>query len=120
MSYFFTCQFIFFRTHLKKMTRPDKLTGVSPIITDCLSIFNLFVTCWNIISNIGNEYTEIAAFDLTNELFKILLKRWDENKWDRKELEKICDALGASNEMLNPNLFFGKEFAYIDHIKSWY
>ena len=102
------------------MTRPDKFTGVSPIITDRLSIFNLLVTYWGIISNIGNEYTEIATFDLTNELFLILLKRLDGNKWDRKELKKICDALDESNEMLNPNLFFGKEFAYIDHIKSWY
>ena len=23
-------------------------------------------------------------------------------------------------ETLNPNLFFGKEMGYIDHLKSWY
>ena len=102
------------------MTRPNKSAGVSPIFADHLSIFNLFLTYWNIILNIDNEYTEIAAFDLTNELFLILLKRWDGNKWDRKKLEKICDALDALNEMLNPNLLFGKEFGYIDHIKSWH
>ena len=51
------------------MTRFDKFTGVSPIITNRLSIFNLLLTYWDIISNIGIEYTEIAAFDLTNEIF---------------------------------------------------
>ena len=90
------------------MTRPTKFIGVSPTIIDRLPIFNLLLTYWDIISNIGNEYTEIAAFDLTNEIFLILLKRWDDNKWDREELKKICDALDESNEILNPHLFFGK------------
>ena len=118
MSYSFSCQFIFFRTNLKKTTRPNKFTVVSSLIIDRLLIFNLFVTYWDINSNIGNEYTKIAAFDLTNELFLILIKYWDENKWDRRETEKIWDALDESNEMLNSHLFFGKEFGYIDHIKS--
>ena len=35
-------------------------------------------------------------------------------------LKHICYALGTKFEDLNPNYFIGKEFAYLDHVKTWY
>ena len=42
---------------------------------------------------------------------------WKFNCWSWSQiLSKINDGL----QELNPNLFFGKEIGYIDHVKSWY
>lgn len=67
---------------------------------------------------------------LTNDLFiyliyydlmiYVLRHRWEQNNWDIKEIEKICEGMDNLNETLNPNLFFGKEIGYIDHLKNWY
>ena len=51
----------------------------------------------------------------------MLLKiEWDKNQWDFEELKQICYTLDVKFEDLNPNYFIGKEFAYLDHVKTWY
>ena len=57
---------------------------------------------------------------LTSNLFLLLKTEWDKNQWDSNESIHICSALGVGFEELNPNYFIRKEFAYLDHVKTWY
>ena len=45
---------------------------------------------------------------------------WRYNCWSLDELDQILSKINKGLEELNPNLFFGKEIGYIDHVKSWY
>ena len=45
---------------------------------------------------------------------------WKFNRWDLVELDQILSKINEGLQELNPNLFFGKELGYIDHVKSWY
>ena len=45
---------------------------------------------------------------------------WRYNCWSLDELDQILSKTNEGLEELNPNLFFGKEIGYIDHVKSWY
>ena len=45
---------------------------------------------------------------------------WRYNCWSLDELDQILSKINEGLEELNPNLFFGKEIGYIDHVKSWY
>lgn len=88
------------------MTRSERVPHISDFVADQLMIFHLFITYWNIVSRIGQEYTEESAFFLTNDLFDVLRHRREQNNWDIKEIEKICKGMDNLNETLNPNLFF--------------
>ena len=48
---------IFFRTQLK-MTRSERVSHIADFVADQLMIFHLFITYWDIVSRIGQEYTE--------------------------------------------------------------
>ena len=92
------------------MTRSDKVC-VSALMADHLAIFYLFFTYWDVATKIGTNYTEITAFNLTNDLFDLLHHRWEQNSWSLKELIK---------DILSPNTSLGKEFFYLDHLKTSY
>ena len=82
--------------------------------------FPLFCKYWDIVSKRGTEHTLLEVEILKSRLFMLLKIKWDKNKWDSEELKHICYALDAKFEDLNPNYFIGKEFAYLDHVKTWY
>ena len=66
----------------------------------------------------GTEHKALAVEILTGHIFVLLQIEWDKNKWDFEELKHIYYALDAKYEDLNLNYFIGKEFAYLDHIKT--
>ena len=99
---------IYFRKQLK-MTRSETVSYIAGLFADHLMIFHLFITCWVIVFGISQEYTEQNAFFLTSDLLDILRHQWEQNNWDLKEIEKICEGLDNLNEILNPNLFLEKK-----------
>ena len=82
--------------------------------------FSLFHKYWDIVSKRGTEHTSLEVEILTSGLFLLLKIEWDKNQRDFEELKHICYALDVKFEDLNPNYFIGKEFAYLDHVKTWY
>ena len=44
------------------MTRSERVSHVSDFFADHLMIFHLFITYWDIVSRIGQEYTEQSPF----------------------------------------------------------
>ena len=45
---------------------------------------------------------------------------WKVGCWSLDELDQILSKINKGLQELNPNLFFGKEIRYMDHVKSWY
>ena len=78
----------------------------------------LFHKYWDIVSKRGTEHISLEVWTLTSGLFLLLKTEWDKNQWDTDELIHICSVLDVKFEDLNPNYFIGKEFAYLDHIKT--
>ena len=66
----------------------------------------------------GTENTSLEVETLASHLFMHLKIKWDKNKWDSEELKDICYALDAKFEVVNPNYFIGKEFTYLEHVKT--
>ena len=83
-------------------------------------LFPLFNKYWDRVSKRGTEHTSLEVGILTSHLFMLLKIEWDKNKWDSEELKHICYALDAKFDDLNVNYFIEKEFAYLDHVKTWY
>ena len=73
---------------------------------------------WNA-SNI-EIYNEHDSFFKRLEASGNLELDWRYNCWSLDELDQILSKTNEGLEELNPNLFFGKEIGYIDHVKSWY
>ena len=74
--------------------------------------FPLFYKYWDAVSKRGTEHTSLEV-----ELLKI---DWDKNGWNTDELKYICYLLDARFDDLDPNYFIRKEFAYLNHVKTWY
>ena len=74
--------------------------------------FPLFHKYWDAVSKRGTEHTSLEV-----ELLKI---DWDKNGWNTDELKFICYLLDARFDDLDPNYFIRKEFAYLNHVKTWY
>ena len=68
----------FFKT--VKTRRSDRVSYAAGLFADHLMIFHLFITYWDIISRIGQEYTKQNAYFLTSDLFDILHHLWQQNK----------------------------------------
>ena len=84
------------------------------------SFFPLFYKYWDIHGKRETEYTPLQVSILTSNLYLLLKFDWDKNGWDTDELKCIYYALDVGCKDLNPNYFIGKEFAYLDHVKTWY
>ena len=72
---------------------------------------------------IGTSRTQIFILNTMLkqiEIFSNLESNWRFNRWNLDKLEKICLKIDDGLQELNPNLFFGKEIGYIDHVKSRY
>ena len=74
--------------------------------------FPLFHKYWDAVSKRGTEHTSLEV-----ELLKI---DWDKNGWNTDELKYICYLLDERFDDLDPNYFIRKEFAYLNHVKTWY
>ena len=79
-----------------------------------------FYRYWDAVSKRGTEHTSLEVEFLTSGLFLLLKIEWDKNGWNTDELKYICYVLDARFDDLNLNYFIGKEFAYLDHVKTWY
>ena len=82
--------------------------------------FPLFHKYWDIVSKRGTEHTSLEVEILLTHLFMLLKIEWDKNKWDSEELKQTCYPLDQKLEDLNLNYFIGKEFAYFEHVKTWF
>ena len=67
-----------------------------------------------------SEHTSLEVEILPNHLFMLLKIEWDKNKWDSGESKHIFYAFDAKFEDVNPNYFIGTEFAYLEHVKTWF
>ena len=76
------------------------------------TFFPLFHKYWDAVSKRGTEHTSLEL-----ELLKI---DWDKNGWNTDELKYICYLLDARFDDLDLNYFIRKEFAYLNHVKTWY
>ena len=92
--------------------------SITTIFSDRLLLFDFF---WNI----GTR--QILKFTMNTIVFFKRLEAsgnleldWRYNCWSLDELDQILSKTNEGLEELNPNLFFGKEIGYIDHVKSWY
>ena len=70
-------------------------------------VFHLFIEYWR------SNHQEVWWY-LSRKLSEI----WIKNNWCLNELFKICIKIEQRCDILNPNLFFGKELFYIEHVKS--
>ena len=60
--------------------------------------------------NIGTQMTKMNL-----NIFNAFGKK---NKWSLFELYVICEKIDDRDELFNPNLFFGKQLFYIEHVKT--
>ena len=91
--------------------------SIAWIISERLLIFEFFLQYWDAAIII---YDEEAAYYKRQEIFNNLDYIWKKNSWNIDEVVKVCSKIDIGLEELSPNLFFGKELGYVDHIKSWF
>lgn len=101
------------------MTKNNPVS-ISTIFTKRLLIFEFCLKYWDVAINVEDERSAEEAYFRRCEIFETLVTIWKKNMWNCDELLEICSKINIGLEELNPNLFFGKELGYIDHIKSWY
>ena len=77
-----------------------------------------FLEYWN--ASNTEIYNEHDSFCKRLEASGNLEAEWKFNCWSLDELDQILSKIIDRLQELNPNLFFGKEIGYTDHIKSWY
>ena len=92
--------------------------SISSIFSGRLLIFEFFLQYCDATNS--DTYNKHDAFFKRLETFSNLDSNLKYNRWNIDKLEKICSKIDEGLQELNPNLFFGKELGYIDHIKSWY
>ena len=80
----------------------DKPVGVMYHYETCF-VFHLFSEYWH--TNDENEFKHLQCI-------------WKKNKWSLFELYVICEKIDDRDELFNPNLFFGKQLFYIEHVKT--
>ena len=71
-------------------------------------IVHIFYKYWDIVDKRGTEYTLLQVSILTRNLYLLLKFDWDKNGWDTGKLKCIYY-----------DYFIRKEFAYLDHVKTW-
>ena len=81
-------------------------------------MFEFFLDYWN--ASNTEIYNECDSFFKRLEASGNLKANWKFNCWSLDELDQILSKINERLQELNPNLFFGKEIGYMDHIKSWY
>ena len=92
--------------------------SIATIFSDQQLLFEFFLIYW--------DATNTEIYNEHNRFFKILESssnleaNWKFNRLSLVELDQILSKINEGLEELNPNLFFGKEIGYIDHVKSWY
>lgn len=103
------------------MTKNNPVS-ISTIFSERLLIFEFFKKYWEAVINVEDEWSPVEVYHKRCEIFETLYAIWRKNRWNCKELIKICSNIDQSLEELNPIFFFffGKELGYIDHVKSWY
>ena len=92
--------------------------SITTIFSDRLLLFDFFLEYWN--ASNTEIYNEHDSFFKRLETSSNLEADWRYNCWSLDELDQILSKTNEGLEELNPNLFFGKEIGYIDHVKSWY
>ena len=80
----------------------DKPVGVMYHYETCF-VFHLFSEYWH--TNDENEFKHLQCI-------------WKKNKWSLFELYVICEKIDDRDELFNPNLIFGKQLFYIEHVKT--
>ena len=92
--------------------------SITTIFSNQLLLFHFFLEYWN--ASNTEIYNEHNNFFKRLETSSNLETDWRYNCWSLDELDQILSKINEGLEELNPNLFFGKEIGYIDHVKSWY
>ena len=89
----------------------------SSILLERYSIFLFFLNYWDAFTD---HILHDHAYEMQKENYGKLSEIWTKNLWDKNELDYICEKMNSRVDYLNPNLFFGKEQGYIDHVKTCY
>ena len=92
--------------------------AIVTIFSDRLLLFEFFLDYWNVSNT--EIYNEHNGFFKRLEASGNLEANWKFNCCSLHELDQILSKINEGIQELNPNLFFGKEVGYIDHVKSWY
>ena len=90
--------------------------SISTIFSRRILIFNFFLQY----CNAPYTYNEREAFWKRQEAYSNLISEWKYNRWETDEVIQTCLKIDSCAPEVDPNLFFGKEIGYIDHIKSLY
>ena len=99
------------------MTKTTPIS-IATIFSDQQLLFEFFFIYWDATNT--EMYNEHERFFKRLESSSNLEANWKFNPWSLVELDQILCKINKALEELNPNLFFGKEIGYIDHVKSWY
>lgn len=67
------------------------------------SIYYYFLNYWNATNN---EFVDSGVLQDTYDKLNVI---WIKNFWDIKELDFICEKINRGEQLLNPNVFVGKE-----------
>ena len=92
--------------------------SIATIFSDRQLLFEFFLIYWDATNT--EIYNKQDRFFKRLESSSNLEANWKFNRWSFVELDQILSKINEGLEELNPNLFFGKEIGYIDHVKSWY
>lgn len=64
-------------------------------------------------------YLFLEYWQLNGEAkFKHLCRIWKKNHWPISELFVIFEKIDERDELFNPNIFYGEELFYIEHVKT--
>ena len=72
-----------------------------------MQLYEFFVDYWN--AKNTNVYNEHDAFFKEIESYSNLHTNWQINRWDLKELDKICSKIDEGLQELNPYFFYGEK-----------
>ena len=90
--------------------------SIFTIFSRRILIFNFFLQY----CNAPYTYNEREAFWKRQEAYSNLISEWKYNRWENDKVDQICLKIDSRAQEGDPNLFFGKEIGYVDHIKSLY
>ena len=88
------------------MTKTAPIT-IRTIFVNRLFIFESFLDYWNVKNS--NMYNNHDAFFKEIECYSNLYAEWQFNRWELKELDKICSKIDEGLQELNPYFFYGEK-----------
>ena len=64
--------------------------------------------------------TSSVALSLQKNVYVKLREKYENNKWNLKELNWICTMINIGSSLVDPYEFFENQYAYLTHIQNCY